>query len=119
MLPGIINIEAGISSGKELAVFTLKDELVGIVKLTVDSDKLSTMESGEVARPNMVLLNQDLYPRRWTTQEKSLSFFEFFVSIFFCFYSYFQYRHVPTPTLSTLLNDPHSLKATFCFSLHL
>ncbi len=70
MLPGIIDIEAGISSGKELAVFTLKDELVGIVKLTVDSDKLSSMESGEVARPNMVLLNQDLYPRRWTTQEK-------------------------------------------------
>ncbi len=68
--PGIVNIDEGITSGKEIAIFTMKDEAVGIVKLTVDSDKLSTMESGEVARPSMVLLDQDLYPRRWTVQDK-------------------------------------------------
>ena len=70
MRPGIVEIDSGIIAGKELAVFTLKDELVGIVKLSVDSDNLLNMESGEVARPNMVLIDQNLYPRRWTTQEK-------------------------------------------------
>jgi len=68
--PGIVNIDSGITSGKDLAIFTMKDEIVGIVKLIVDSDQLSTMESGEVASPSMVLLEQDLYPRRWSVQDK-------------------------------------------------
>ena len=68
--PGIVDIDDKITSGKELAIFTLKDELVGIVKLTVDSNQLPNMDSGEVARPSMVLLEQDLYPRRWSVQDK-------------------------------------------------
>lgn len=68
--PGIIDIDDKITSGKELAIFTLKEELVGIVKLTVDTNQLPNMDSGEVARPSMVLLEQDLYPRRWSVQEK-------------------------------------------------
>ena len=68
--PGIVNIDSGVTSGKDIAIFTMKDEAVGIVKMTVDSNKLSSMESGEVARPSMVLLDQDLYPRRWPVQEK-------------------------------------------------
>jgi H/ACA ribonucleoprotein complex subunit 4 len=68
--PGIVEVDGGISSGKEIAIFTLKDELVGIVKLTVDSNELPNMDSGEVARPSMVLLEQDLYPRRWSVQDK-------------------------------------------------
>ena len=68
--PGIVDVDGGISSGKEIAIFTLKDELVGIVKLTVDTNQLPNMDSGEVARPSMVLLEQDLYPRRWSVQDK-------------------------------------------------
>lgn len=68
--PGIVDIDDKITSGKELAIFTLKEELVGIVKLTVDTNQLPNMDSGEVARPSMVLLEQDLYPRRWSVQEK-------------------------------------------------
>lgn len=68
--PGIVDIDDKITSGKELAIFTLKDELVGIVKLTVDTNQLPNMDSGEVARPSMVLLEQDLYPRRWSVQDK-------------------------------------------------
>lgn len=68
--PGIVDVDGGVSSGKEIAIFTLKDELVGIVKLTVDTNQLPNMDSGEVARPSMVLLEQDLYPRRWSVQDK-------------------------------------------------
>ena len=68
--PGIVDVDDKVKSGKELAIFTLKDELVGIVTLTVDSSELPNMDSGEVARPNMVLLEQDLYPRRWSVQDK-------------------------------------------------
>jgi H/ACA ribonucleoprotein complex subunit 4 len=68
--PGIVEVDSGVSSGKDIAIFTLKDELVGIVKLTVDSNQLPNMNSGEVARPSMVLLEQDLYPRRWSVQDK-------------------------------------------------
>lgn len=68
--PGIVDVDGVVSSGKEIAIFTLKDELVGIVKLTVDTNQLPNMDSGEVARPSMVLLEQDLYPRRWSVQDK-------------------------------------------------
>jgi hypothetical protein len=37
--------------------------------MIVTSDSVKDMESGEIARPSMVLLNQDLYPRRWKKSE--------------------------------------------------
>ena len=67
LLPGLISIPKGLKKGTELMVSSLKDEAVGFVKLKADSNDIIAMESGEIARPSMVLMDTDVYPRRWPT----------------------------------------------------
>ena len=67
--PGLISIQSGVISGKEVLIETLKGEAVGIVTLTLNSDELVGIDEGEIARPNMVLLDEGLYPRRWKSPE--------------------------------------------------
>ena len=65
--PGLISIPEGLKKGTELMVASMKDEAVGFVKLKADSDDIAAMDSGEVARPSMVLMDTEVYPRRWPT----------------------------------------------------
>ena len=65
--PGLVSIPAGLKKGTELLVTSLKEEAVGFVKLKADSDDIPAMESGELARPSMVLMDTEVYPRRWAT----------------------------------------------------
>ena len=67
--PGIVSIDPSISEGRDIVVNTMKGETVGIVNMSVTSDSVKDMENGEIARPSMVLLEQDLYPRRWKKSE--------------------------------------------------
>ena len=67
--PGIVSIDPAIDDGRDIVVNTMKGETVGIVNMLVTSDSVKDMESGEIARPSMVLLDQDLYPRRWKKSE--------------------------------------------------
>tara|TARA_B110001452_G_scaffold5040_1_gene4681 strand:- start:1633 stop:2601 length:969 start_codon:yes stop_codon:yes gene_type:complete len=67
--PGLVNISAGVKSGKEVVIQTLKGEAVGIVSLTLGTDEIAAINEGEVARPSMVLLDEGLYPRRWKSPE--------------------------------------------------
>tara|TARA_B110000858_G_C17746823_1_gene447732 strand:- start:161 stop:1129 length:969 start_codon:yes stop_codon:yes gene_type:complete len=67
--PGIVSIDSAIDDGRDIVVNTMKGETVGIVNMLVTSDSVEDMESGEIARPSMVLLDQDLYPRRWKKSE--------------------------------------------------
>ena len=67
--PGIVSIDSNISEGRDIVINTMKGETVGLVKLIVSSDSVKEMESGEIARPSMVLLDQELYPRRWKKSE--------------------------------------------------
>ena len=65
--PGLVNLPSDLSKGTELLVTSLKDEAVGFVKLKADSATIVAMEGGEVARPSMVLMDTEVYPRRWST----------------------------------------------------
>ncbi|MEJ6562670.1 MAG: RNA-guided pseudouridylation complex pseudouridine synthase subunit Cbf5 [Euryarchaeota archaeon] len=67
--PGLVDIAAGVKSGKEVYIQTLKGEAVGVVCLTTDTDDIAAMSEGEIARPSMVLLDGDVYPRRWKSPE--------------------------------------------------
>ena len=51
-----------------ILITSLKGEAVGFVKLTVNTDEIGAMENGEVARPSMVLMDTEVYPRRWVKQ---------------------------------------------------
>ena len=63
--PGLVSIPGGLKKGTELLVTSLKNEAVGFVKLKASSDEIATMDSGELARPSMVLMDTEVYPRRW------------------------------------------------------
>ena len=65
LLPGLVTVPAGLKKGSELLVKSLKGEAVAFVKLKVDSDTISSLENGEIARPSAVLMDTDVYPRRW------------------------------------------------------
>ena len=67
--PGLVDIQSGLKAGKDIMIQTLKGEAVGIVTLTLGTDELAAIDEGEVARPNMVLLDEGLYPRRWKSPE--------------------------------------------------
>jgi len=65
--PGLVSLPENISKGTELLVTSLKGEAVGFVKLKADADAIVKMDEGEIARPSMVLMDTEVYPRRWTT----------------------------------------------------
>ena len=65
--PGLISIPQNLKKGTELMVSSMKDEAVGFVRLKMDSDEIATLDAGEVARPSMVLIDTEVYPRRWPT----------------------------------------------------
>jgi H/ACA ribonucleoprotein complex subunit 4 len=65
--PGIVSIPQNLKKGTELMVASMKDEAVGFVRLKVDSNEIATLDAGEVARPSMVLIDTEVYPRRWPT----------------------------------------------------
>ena len=67
--PGVVSIASGVKAGKEIYVQTLKSEAVGVVCLTSDTDDIVSMKEGEIARPSMVLMDGDVYPRRWKSPE--------------------------------------------------
>ena len=65
--PGLVTLPSGLKKGKELLVTSLKGEAVGYVKLKADADEIATMSDGEIARPSMVLMDTEVYPRRWSS----------------------------------------------------
>ena len=65
--PGVVAVSGGWSEGSSLAAMTLKGELIGMVQLCVDSSSIGGMSSGEVAKPETIVMDPDAYPRGWTT----------------------------------------------------
>ena len=63
--PGLVSIPSNLSSGQNVLVTSLKGEAVCFVKVNCDSESITNMEKGEIARPSAVLMSDDVYPRRW------------------------------------------------------
>ena len=63
--PGIIEVSNKLSAGLEVAAFTTKNEVVGIVKMSKDFAEISSTTNGEVGKPVMILMEQDRYPPQW------------------------------------------------------
>ena len=63
--PGLVDVSDKLSSGLEVAAFTSKNEIVGIVKMTKSYNELSTETTGEIGKPVMILMEQERYPPQW------------------------------------------------------
>ena len=65
MRPGIISIEENLERGDTVRMMTLKGELVSMGAMLTRTEMVQEMESGEVARPELVFLPPETYPRAW------------------------------------------------------
>ena len=63
--PGLIEVSDKLSSGLEVAAFTSKNEVVGIVKMSKGFTEISNEKSGEIGKPVMILMEQERYPPQW------------------------------------------------------
>ena len=63
--PGLIEVSDKLSSGLEVAAFTSKNEVVGIVKMSKSFTEISNETSGEIGKPVMILMEQERYPPQW------------------------------------------------------
>jgi len=63
--PGVLAVDTGISTGDLIALFTLKGELVGLARATMNSKQIYEAEHGIAAKPERVVMSPDTYPRMW------------------------------------------------------
>ncbi|MFN3527502.1 MAG: RNA-guided pseudouridylation complex pseudouridine synthase subunit Cbf5 [Candidatus Altarchaeaceae archaeon] len=64
-IPGIAKLEKGIKVNDDVALLTLKNELIAIGKSLRTSEEILKMESGEAVDVERVIMERDVYPRRW------------------------------------------------------
>jgi len=62
-VPGISKFETGIEKGNEVAVMSLKNELIAIGKVNFSSEQIKGLEKGVVAKIYKVFMLPDTYPR--------------------------------------------------------
>ncbi len=63
--PGIIEVSDKLTAGMEVAAFTAKHEVVGIVKMSKSFTDIVSITNGEIGKPVMILMEQDRYPPQW------------------------------------------------------
>jgi len=63
--PGIVGMNNKVNRGDEVAIMTIKGEIVCLATMSVNGSDVENMNGGEVARPNLVLMQTDTYPKRW------------------------------------------------------
>ena len=66
---GVVAIDGQFDEDEEIAIRTMKDEVVAMARSVVSSDDVESMKSGIVARPHTVLMATDTYPRTWERTE--------------------------------------------------
>lgn len=63
--PGVAKVEDGITAGNNVALVSLKDELVAISAADAGSREIIDMKKGVVARTIRVMMKKGTYPKCW------------------------------------------------------
>ena len=97
---GLIEVSDKLSSGLEVAAFTSKNEVVGIVKMSKGFTEISNETSGEIGKPVMILMGRkDILLNGTNDHFKLLRILRKYIPLFlFLFFSSDMFPH---PTLST------------------
>nr|AIF05516.1 Pseudouridine synthase [uncultured marine group II/III euryarchaeote KM3_183_H08] len=66
--PGVVRAQKGVSEGSIVLIKSLKDEAVSVARLSVDSDSLPGMMTGEVAVSRAVIMEPGTYPQSWSKE---------------------------------------------------
>ncbi len=65
MRPGIVAVEENLERGDSVRLVTLKGELVSLGSMLTRTEMIQEMDSGEIARPDLVFLPPETYPKAW------------------------------------------------------
>ncbi len=69
-IPGIIRLSSGIEKGNLIAVFSMKDELVGLAYSTMSTNMILEETNGVCANPKAILMEKNTYPSSWKKETK-------------------------------------------------
>ncbi|BFZ57201.1 centromere/microtubule-binding protein cbf5 [Savitreella phatthalungensis] len=72
MLPGLLRYEQGIEVNEEVVLMTTKGEAIALGIAQMSTVELSTCDHGVAARIKRVIMQRDLYPRRWGLGPQSM-----------------------------------------------
>ncbi|KAK3202328.1 hypothetical protein GRF29_161g870069 [Pseudopithomyces chartarum] len=65
MIPGLLRFEKGIELHEEVVLMTTKGEAIALAYAQMSAVEMSSCDHGVVARIKRVIMERDLYPRRW------------------------------------------------------
>ncbi|EON66588.1 centromere/microtubule-binding protein cbf5 [Coniosporium apollinis CBS 100218] len=65
MIPGLLRYEAGIDVHEEVVLMTTKGEAIALGIAMMSTVELSSCDHGVVAKIKRVIMERDLYPKRW------------------------------------------------------
>lgn len=72
MLPGVLRYDNNIENGKEIVLITTKGEAVAIAIAQMTTSELATCDHGVVCKTKRVIMDRDLYPKRWGLGPRAL-----------------------------------------------
>jgi len=64
--PGLVSVPKGLIAGSRILISSLKGEAVAIAELTVGTDSIPAMKSGQIATPRTVIMQPGAYPQTWS-----------------------------------------------------
>ena len=64
--PGVVTVPRGLPLGSTVLISSLKGEAVAISELSVHSDSIPEMRSGQIAAPKTVIMPPGTYPQTWS-----------------------------------------------------
>lgn len=71
-IPGILRYEESIEMGDEIVIMTTKGEAVALGVAQMSTSMLASCDHGIIAKIKRVIMEKDLYPRRWGLGPMSL-----------------------------------------------
>jgi H/ACA ribonucleoprotein complex subunit 4 len=72
LLPGVLRFDEGIEPGMEIAIITTKGEAVALGIGMMGTAEMVTCDHGFCAKIKRVIMNRDVYPRKWGLGPKAL-----------------------------------------------
>jgi H/ACA ribonucleoprotein complex subunit 4 len=65
LLPGVLRYEDGIEMNQEIVIVTTKGEAVALAIALMTTATMASCDHGVVAKIKRVIMERDLYPRKW------------------------------------------------------
>merc|ERR1719181_2027088 len=65
MIPGLLRFASGIDIGEEVVLMTTKGEAIALGIAEMTTSVMATVDHGVVAKIKRVIMERDVYPRRW------------------------------------------------------